>query len=179
MKLYVRQLPIAIGAIFLAACGGSGATGNASPTATPKPTLTVDSCVVGRWISGLASGFTVQNGQTVIAGGGAGQIITITGGGLMTVDDTNAQPATLTGNGQQATIRFTGMSYGTVKTSAGSLTYKPAAGSTEAFTLYRPDGTPVGTPSVDTGFTASYMCTRGRSFGINAGGGFGITYAPG
>jgi hypothetical protein len=121
----------------------------------------------------------VQNGATVAASGGAGQVITFSSAGTMTVDDTHMQPVTLTSNGQSATEKFSGKSTGTVAAGGGQLKYKPAPGSSESFSLFGPGGSPIGTPSVDTGINTSYMCTPGTSFGLNEGGGIGLIYAPG
>ncbi len=121
----------------------------------------------------------MRNGATVTASGGAGQVITFSSSGTMTVDDTGMKPLMVTSNGQHATEEFSGTSTGKVTTSAGRLTYKPLPGSTESFSLFGPGGSPVGTPSVDTGLDTSYMCTPGTSFGLNEGGGIGLIYAPG
>jgi len=120
-----------------------------------------------------------QNGATVAASGAAGQVITFSNAGTMTVDDTHMQPLMVMSNGQRATEQFSGTSTGKVTTSGGRLTYKPAPGSTESFSLFGPGGSPVGTPSVDTGLNTSYMCTPGTSFGLNEGGGIGLIYTPG
>ncbi len=168
----LRLIVLALGTLILVACGGPGPTAAASPSRASV----IDTCLVGRWTS---TGVVVRNGATVTASGGTGQVITFSSAGTMAVDDTHMQPLMLTSNGQHATEKFSGTSTGTVTTRGGRLSYKPAAGSTESFSLFDPVGSPVGTPSVDTGLETSYMCTPGTSFGLNEGGGIGLIYALG
>jgi hypothetical protein len=119
------------------------------------------------------------NGMTVVAGGGAGQVVTFTRTGTMSVDDSQMKPVTLTSNGtQQATEKLTGSSAGAVTTIKGRLDYKPTPGGTESFTLFAPSGIPIGTPTVDRGLDTAYTCTPGASFSLSEGAGLSLVYAP-
>jgi hypothetical protein len=171
-----RRIVVTFGALFLVACGGS-ASGATATVTTASP---IDSCLIGTWTSTGITGSSVVNGMTVVAGGGAGQVVKFTRTGTMSVDDSQMKPVTLTSNGtQQATEKLTGSSAGAVTRIKGRLDYKPTPGGTESFTLFAPSGMPIGTPTVDTGLDTAYTCTPGASFSLSEGSGLSLVYAPG
>ena len=97
----------------------------------------------------------------------------------MTVDDSKMQPITLMSNGTlEATEKLSGSSTGPVTTSKGRLDYKPSPGGTDNSVLLGPEGTPVGTPTADTGVDTSYTCTPHASLALDEGGGLFLGYAP-
>lgn len=96
--------------LFVAACGASPASSPASTRASsPKAasTAAVNACLVGKWTTTPLSGTTVQDGDTLTYGGGAGETFTIRADGEVTVDTSNAQPITMTAPTHVFTLSYT------------------------------------------------------------------------
>ena len=127
---------------------------------------------MGTWTTTGVSGTQSASGASV--SGGAGQLLTISSDGIMTIDPTGSQPVQLSLEGQTYTVTQAGVGSGSVTTSGGQLTYKTAEGDSLSSTIAASDGTTIGTPAADEGFTASYTCTPGQTMTITEN---GVTYS--
>jgi hypothetical protein len=169
MLSLLRCALFATALLMLAGCAAS--PGSSSPSSA-SPTPAVDSCLVGTWTTTSVSGTQPSTGATV--SGGAGQVLTVTPDGVVSIDPSGSTPIQLTIEGQAYTLTESGMGSGSITTHGGQLTYTTSAGDSLSTSISSAGGTPVGTPAADAGFTATYTCSAGESLSIDDN---GVTYS--
>jgi len=146
--------------LSIVACGGSSAS---PPSAAPTPA--VDTCLVGRWTTTALSGNTVQGGEPLTFGGGAGETFTITADGGLTVDTSKAEPITMSAPTRTFTLTAAGTGVGKLTTPTHrEFLFTPGAGDTLTTKFTASDGSEHDAAQPESAFAAIYTCVAGESF---------------
>jgi hypothetical protein len=170
MSRYPRLLAPAGALICLAlgACGPATSTSTAVVTSTSTTsTATLDSCLVGDWVS---TGVKLRSGSTDIqVTGGENEKVTITSDGKITVDDSNSKAITVPALHQ--TAKQQGKATGTVTPKGpNAIHVQLDSGNTLATITFDENGMPTGTPSPAKGSSDfTYSCQPGATLSLITG----------
>ena len=151
---------LAVAVLSIVACGASSAS---PPSAASTPA--VDTCLVGRWTTTALSGNTVQDGERLTFGGGAGETFTISADGGLTIETSNAEPIIMSAPTRTFTLTAAGTGVGKLTTpTRNEFTFIPGARDTLTTTFTASDGSTQAARDPDSAFTAIYTCVAGESF---------------
>jgi hypothetical protein len=156
MKAIAATIPALL---FIVGCGASSAT---PPKAAS--TAAVDKCLVGTWTTTPLSGSSVQDGEPITYSGGAGETLTITASGAVTIKTSHAAPIVMTAPNRTFTLTTTGTGVGKVTTTGNVLIFTPGPGDTLIGSFTASDGSSQNQPGNDLAFTADYTCVAGKEF---------------
>jgi hypothetical protein len=169
----------------VAACWGVAACDDSTTAQPPAQTATapaagpsaVDTCLVGTWKSTNITGSFTLGGALVRLAGGAGEVLTIDGGGRIKTDDSNTTP--VGGSGPDGAVYLlvqSGTATGTIASAQNRITVTLDQPTTLTVTLYK-NGNAVQRQHPGSAHD-TYACAPRVSLVITGGGGTVTRYVP-
>lgn len=169
----------------VAACCAVAACDDSTSARPPAETATaaaagqsaLDTCLVGAWKStGITGSFTL-GGALVRLAGGAGEVLTVAGGGRITTDDSSTTPVGGTGpDGAAYLLVQSGAATGTIANAQNRITVTIDQPTTLTVTLYK-NGNAVQRQHPGSAHD-TYVCAPRASLVITGGGGTVTRYVP-